>query len=219
VRTLQFSLFGFKYNVQPGFWFFLGIIVLMGMRPGSFLYPVLGAVAVAIAMIVHELGHAVAAKAFKLWVRPIELGFFMGVTPHQATTPWRSVAITLAGPGAGFALAALAVALDSALMLANVQLPALSTLLQFTLIVNVLLSAFNLLPTLPLDGGSALRSALTPLWGERRAWKYVSMLSVGVCIALVTLAFSMGEFFLMAFAGMFLWQNLQRLREMGVLGG
>jgi stage IV sporulation protein FB len=219
VRTLQFSLFGFKYNVQPGFWLFLGVVLIMGMQPGSLLHPILRTVAVAIAMIVHELGHAAVARAFKLWVRPIELGFFLGTTPHQPTTPWRSLAITLAGPGAGFALAALALLAQGGLMATGVQLPALSTLLEFTLVINVLLSAFNLLPTLPMDGGNAVRSALTVVWGERRAWQYASLLSVGVCIALALFAFNVGEFILLAFAGMFLWENLQRLRQLGVIGG
>ncbi|MDO4917518.1 MAG: site-2 protease family protein, partial [Rothia sp. (in: high G+C Gram-positive bacteria)] len=53
---------------------------------------------VALGVLIHELGHALAAVALKVRVQYISLTLWGGVTKIGAATPWSSLIISLAGP-------------------------------------------------------------------------------------------------------------------------
>lgn len=214
MRTVQFSLFGFKYHAHPGFWLFLGIVMLFSLQGGNTSGAIIAPLAVALAFIVHELGHAATARLFGLWVRPIELGFLVGTTTHQPTTPWRQFAISISGPFAGFVMAALAILISFGATAAKLQQPWLFSAMNYLAAINVMLSCFNLLPIIPFDGGNAVRSAVTALWGVRNGWMVASGLSVVLGTALALFGLQSGMMLLTAFMGFAVWQNIQALREL-----
>nr|WP_233604589.1 site-2 protease family protein [Micromonospora sp. HM5-17] len=112
-------------------------------------------------VLLHELGHALAARRYGIGVRGITLELLGGYTEmdRDAPSPRVDLVVSLAGPAVSLAVGVAAVAVALALpdgTLANrfaVQLAA----------SNVLVAFFNALPGLPLDGGRALRAAVWAL--------------------------------------------------------
>jgi Zn-dependent protease/CBS domain-containing protein len=122
------------------------------------------------AVLLHELGHALAALHSDVQARAVILLPIGGVTLMDETMlqkpdTWRDVRLALAGP-----LLNLAVGAISGVMLYSVvpeiglwQKPLLysGALLRSFVWSNLLLGALNLLPAYPLDGGQVLRAFLT----------------------------------------------------------
>ena len=102
-------------------------------------------------ILVHELGHFVEARRQGLHVTlPTFIPFFGAFVMHrQATTPWRSAYIALAGPFVGGLGAAVVWASGSARD---------SALLVVLANIGFLLNASNLLPISILDGATVVRS-------------------------------------------------------------
>ncbi|MDQ3592171.1 MAG: M50 family metallopeptidase [Actinomycetota bacterium] len=117
------------------------------------------AVLLYLSVLLHEISHAVAAKAYGMTVRSVELHFLGGVTEiaEEATTAVREAVIAVVGPLTSLAIGAAAwfatpLAPDGLLHLA----------LQALAGANLVIGVLNLLPGLPLDGGRVLRAAV---WG------------------------------------------------------
>jgi len=115
-------------------------------------------------VLVHELGHAMAARAYGLKVHRITLQMLGGVTEtdRQDISPGRQFVIAGVGPLLSLALGGFGLALaqvlssGTVLHLLAVQLGA----------ANLLVGVFNLLPGLPLDGGQLTRAAIWKLSGS-----------------------------------------------------
>ncbi|GAA2956565.1 site-2 protease family protein [Glutamicibacter bergerei] len=123
------------------------------------------AVVIALAVLVHEVAHALTARAFKWPDAHIVLTLMGGHTQFGSfkAKPGASLAVAMAGPLSNFVLAGLA-------WLA-MQIPSLGLypglLLNFFVYANLLLGAFNALPGLPLDGGRLVESAVWKLTGSQ----------------------------------------------------
>jgi Zn-dependent protease len=105
-------------------------------------------------ILVHELGHVVEARRQGLDVSAPMFIPFIGAyvkIRHAGLTPWRNALISLAGPAAGGAAAAVVWAIGSARD--SQQLIALAY-------IAFLLNAFNMIPIGFLDGGQIFRSML-----------------------------------------------------------
>lgn len=179
---LALILFSFSRNVFPQ--------ALPGLSGAAYL--LVGAVAAVLflaSLLLHELGHALVARAKGIHVLGITLFMFGGVarTSREASTPGAEFQIAGAGPLVSFLLAAFfwAVAYygaqwgldDSVVVVAG----ALSTL-------NLVLAIFNLLPGFPLDGGRLLRSLLWRVTGSlTTATRWSTIAGQGVGYLLVGL--------------------------------
>lgn len=113
---------------------------------------------------VHELAHAVCARALGMDVQSIEITPFGGVARVAALAgmPSREAAVALAGPAASLLVAMGAVFVHR-------FMPYAEDLLRSIIAMNLSLCALNLLPAFPLDGGRVLRASLTPALGLERA--------------------------------------------------
>jgi Zn-dependent protease len=148
-------ILGIPVRIEPSF---LLISALVGSLGGTVMQMITWVVVVFVGVLVHEMGHALMMKYFGF--EPfIVLHGFGGLAGREGsfgrTSIWREVAISLAGPGAGFLLGLLAFAL-----LAFVPAPVLGGLaemLKILLWVTVFWGALNLLPMMPLDGGNVAR--------------------------------------------------------------
>jgi membrane-associated protease RseP (regulator of RpoE activity) len=104
-------------------------------------------------ILIHELGHVVAARSQGLKVSwPTFIPFFGAyVTIERAgLTPWKNALISLAGPFAGGAAAMLVWGIGA--VDGSAQLEVLAN-------IGFLLNAFNMLPIGFLDGGQTVRAA------------------------------------------------------------
>lgn len=197
--SLQFPVGPFPVVVEPSFWIFS---VLLGWSDR----PELVASWVAIcfvSILVHELGHGLVSRAFgaTAWIRLYSFGGLC--YSDRRHSKWRDIAVSVAGPAAGFCLGGLVV-------LANHFNPTDNPFGRYCLYqamwVNFGWGALNLLPVLPLDGGHVLANLL----GEKRK-RLTTWVSAGVaCAAAVAAAVWLRDDYLAVFMG---WLGLMSLSD------
>jgi Zn-dependent protease len=220
LRRMRFRIGKIPVRVQPAFFL---VALLLGASGDDVRTVVAWGLIVFGSVLLHELGHAVAGLAFGL-EPSIELH------PMGGTTSWTSkeslraaprVVISLAGPFAGFVLAAVVVALGPR------AFPSFAGGFVYAnlLFVNLTWGLLNLVPMLPLDGGNVMRhllNALTSGRGEAPA-RIVSMavaaLSLGTVLLLRALgvALPFSSWWVMMLAAVFAstnWRELQELRAL-----
>lgn len=225
---LHFSVLGIPVRVHPLFWL---SAVLLGMN-GSKGEPILVALwvlAVFLSVLVHELGHALAARAHG-WEPWITLQTFGGLASYRPTyrSPRAVLIITLAGPFAGFLFASLIVVSVRLLgfpVMFQLGGPAGLSLfagplanLNTTLLVNDLLwinifwGIINLLPVYPLDGGQVARTLLS-LTSRGDAIRQSLQLSVvtGAAVAVYALL-RLNDGYLCMFFAMLAFSSYQTLQ-------
>ena len=191
---------------------FLVMAGVLGMSQGGPEVVAIWIAIVFVSVLAHELGHAFVGRMFGLTPQ-IELHGMGG------TTSWieprdvghaRGIAISLAGPFAGFAIAALLFACGR--LGFHPQHPLVRRAFEQAFQINFYWGIFNLAPLLPLDGGNVLRGALNLLTkgrGEKPA-RIVSILVGGVLLAFAALV---GAIWLGALGAFFTWANVQAYRQ------
>jgi Zn-dependent protease len=168
--------FGIPVYVSPYLFLVAAVLVaLYGGSPGSLPGSLHGSVArygvaaafvilLYISVLLHELSHSVVARAFRLPVRRIvlyPLGGFSVVDP-EPPTPGQEFMVSAAGPAMSLVLAGIGY-----LVLRQVHSSGIAhALLELLVLTNVLVTVFNMLPGLPLDGGRVLRAGLWKLTGN-----------------------------------------------------
>jgi Zn-dependent protease len=178
-------------------------------------------------LILHEFGHAIAARRQGIAVTRIELFLFGGLTEmsRDAATPGEDFKIAAAGPLATLVVVLICLGIDLAIvgphrLVHAVELdgsvPITPVLLSLSWLVpmNVLILLFNLVPAFPLDGGRIARAAVWGATGDRlRASRLAAQLGQGFALLLagggIWLMFSYKSFsglWLLAIAFM-LWQS------------
>jgi len=118
-------------------------------------------------VLVHEVAHAAAARAYGMPATRIVINLWGGHTQFEAdaTTPLRSFVIAVVGP-----LSNVALALAAWPLLLVTERGSLTDLLVFAFIVtNGVVAVFNVVPGLPLDGGRMLEAVIWKIRGDRNA--------------------------------------------------
>ncbi len=147
---------------------------------------VLTALAFMASLLVHELSHALVALRFGVGVRRIDLWLLGGVSQLSSspTTPRAQFLISVAGPGASAAVAAVTWGTGSALAAWGAPAFVVSPVLWLA-VANGILAVFNLVPAAPLDGGRVLAAAVWWRTGdERRGTKAAAVAGRAFGIAL-----------------------------------
>lgn len=124
-------------------------------------------------VLLHELGHAVAAQHYNIPVHDILLLPIGGLArlSRMPEKPSQELVVSLAGPAVNLVLIvallpfmgvglAMQAAQEGSLRLPPTMTPGLLNLVTFLLMTNVTLLLFNMLPAFPLDGGRVLRALL-----------------------------------------------------------
>lgn len=114
------------------------------------------------------------------WGKPVP------VNPHFFRRPMQDMAlVSIAGPGSNVVLAVFSALLYHIYMiLPGDRFDLMEELLAYSVIINIVLALFNLLPVPPLDGSKILMAILPPQWAER----YEQLGMYGVFIVLFLIA-------------------------------
>lgn len=206
---LRFRLLGIPVRIHPFFWLFS---LVMGANAGGPDRIAIWVGCVFVSILVHELGHAALARRFG-WPPEIilfSLGGLATFRPDARRTTAKMVAISLAGPGAGFVFYLVLWAIwlltgsgerGSALEFAFRQL----------FFINLYWGLLNLLPVFPLDGGQVVRELL--ISRSRQSGEALSAkISMAVGAAVAIYFFLNGQLYVALLFGLLAWQSAQMLQ-------
>src|SRR6185369_16050600 len=166
-------------------------------------------------IILHELSHAMVAKARNLPVRSITLFALGGVAQieKEAGEPSTEFWMGIAGPITSALIGVICLMLAWALGWSPLEMPdtPLLAMLMWLGFINISLAIFNLIPGFPLDGGRILRGIIWWLTGDairatRIATRIGQVIAVGFIVLGVVRFFSGAGFdgLWIAFIGWFL---------------
>jgi stage IV sporulation protein FB len=183
---------GTVIRIHVTFFLLLAWIGAMHARQGGIGDALAGMAFIAVVfacVVLHELGHAAAARRYGIATPDITLLPIGGLARLERIPeePWREIAVALAGPAVNVAICLLL-----ALVLGGVPAPAegLSVedpragFLARLFWVNAFLVLFNLIPAFPMDGGRVLRAALALGMPHARATRVAARVGQGVAILL-----------------------------------
>jgi Zn-dependent protease len=184
-------IFGIRIGVSVSWFFVLFFLiywlareyfpqVLGGSSTTDYVIAVAAALGYFASLILHELGHALAARRLGIPIAGIDLWFFGGLSHmrREPQTAGEELEIAAAGPLVTLALCLICIALGVALTsggrfaeLAVTSTTATTTplvaLLGWLGFINAILFVFNIVPAFPLDGGRIARAIVWWRTGDR----------------------------------------------------
>lgn len=214
------KFFGIDVYIHGTFWLLPLVILLGAVSAGAtleqtaaellFIFVIFGCV------VLHEVGHALAARAFGVATRDITLYPIGGVASLERIPehPWWEIAIALAGPAVNLLIAGgLFAGLIAGTLIfpwsGDTYEPLTVQIFVFKVFwANVMLAGFNLLPCFPMDGGRVLRAVLAMRMNRVRATEIAA--GVGSVVAglfmVVGLVFGIFGLMILAFVVFLLGQ-------------
>lgn len=230
---LHFRLLNIPVRIHPLFWLVSAMIGGRGDLTSALVF--VGCVFVSI--LVHEFGHGLSSRWLGSEPEGIVLYSMGGLcySHLDRRTPWKKIVMIFCGPGAGFLLFLLVVAILNLLygihpadalavigigqgdiMEVRQRLPEsrlIRLIVPQMLWINLLWGLFNLLPLWPLDGGqitSTFLGKVNPRDGER--WGHIIALLTAA--AIVMWAISREDYYIAVFVGFIGFMNYQILQSM-----
>lgn len=197
-------------------------------QPGADIWYTVAAIVVGIflSVLLHELGHALTARAAGVGVQEVVIGGFFGYARlmPQRVKRLTAIGIVLAGPMANLALFAVLWALLSfpsfdqtraiaVIGYSSIPFPVwLVKAVGVLAIVNLAMFVFNLFPAYPLDGGRITDLILQRFVGPQTGLWISALLGIGIGLFVAVFGARFG--FLMMLIGAFIAiVNLSRLRR------
>ncbi len=195
------KLFGIPISLHISILFFLWPVV--SSRKDDPAHALEYVILVILSILLHELGHALAAKRYKLKGLSIMLHGFGGFATSSGDRNWKqSLVITLAGPAVTFVLGIVC------LVVGKVEFAGASfgteAYTQWWLIyslgtLNILLGFLNMIPSLPFDGGLTVQAILHRTMTHLKAMRAVGHIGLVFSPLLIIYGLLRGD----AFVGLF----------------
>ena len=224
------SLFGIPFFIDPSWFFILALVTLL--KAGNFdpSFQSVSAWSLGLVMalllfasvLLHELGHSLVARSQGIKVNSITLFIFGGVAAidRESQTPGDAFQVAIAGPGVSLCLFGLFYGLTQVLPTENLGYLVAADLAR----INLVLTLFNLIPGLPLDGGQVLKAAIWKLTGNRlqgvrwaaQAGKLIGSLAIAVSLGL-TLLTGVWTVLWLALIGSFVYRNANAYDRLTIL--
>ncbi len=215
-----FRVFGIRIGANPSWFLFLFLMIywlsgyfaeiLVGYSNSvSFAVAIAATLLFFASLLLHELGHSLAARRQGIATIGIDLWLFGGVAnlSRDSNTPGEEFKVAAAGPAVTALI--VAVCLGAAVLTSQgtslidaatgkiIASSPLTALIGWLGIINVALLLFNLVPAFPLDGGRIARAAAWKVTGERgkgtRFAGYLGQLFGSLMILLGILVLTRGE--------------------------
>lgn len=212
---MNFSMFGFPITIQMSFIGVIGVLGFVQYQDRIDLIVAFVVVAV-IAVLIHEFGHAFAARSQGTHGVPeISLEGMAGYTRYrlqEQPSRAQSIFISVAGPLAGIVQGLIIVGIGLSGVIESTNFT--ENLFRMGLFVTFGWSAFNLMPIVPLDGGHIMTDLLpgsVPVRGRRAAM--VSAVVAIVAAGGLYFLFRGGALFAAVILGGMAWQNIQTIQR------
>ncbi len=177
-------------------------------------------------VLLHELGHSIAAQYYGVDVEQIVLLPIGGVAQlsMMPEKPIQEFVIAIAGPAVNFGLAILLgiIALLAGISLSLDRLPSLLlglnrmsllALFGYVFSSNLLLGVFNLIPAFPMDGGRVLRALLATRMQYLRATTAAVAIGQILAVGMGIFGFIQGNFFWVLIA-LFIYSGAGQERQL-----
>jgi stage IV sporulation protein FB len=167
-------IFGSEIRIHVTFFLLLawiGIAHYLQGGPPAAVEGIAFIVAIFACVVLHELGHALAARRYGIRTPDITLLPIGGLArlERMPEKPGQEIVVALAGPAVNVVIAGVLVLIMNAgfdmAALQRLDDPALSFVVRLAS-VNMFLVLFNLIPAFPMDGGRVLRAVLA-IWLPR----------------------------------------------------
>ena len=184
------SIFGIEVRIHLTFLLFLIWIWFSYYQIAGFAGAVQGVLfilALFACVLLHEFGHAFAARGFGIQTPDITLLPIGGVArlSRIPEKPWQELVVAIAGPLVNVVIAAALIfvihgsaALEQLEYLESPRIELLAKLVS----VNVMLVLFNLIPAFPMDGGRVLRALLAMAMPYARATQIAAWIGQGLAV-------------------------------------
>jgi Zn-dependent protease/CBS domain-containing protein len=177
-------------------------------------------------VVLHELGHSLAALRYGVPVKQIVLLPIGGVAElgRMPEKPIQEFVIAIAGPLVNFALAIILALLGLALgqnfgvwpsadLFDNLGQLSFNAIFNYVFVSNLFLGIFNLLPAFPMDGGRVLRALLATQLSYQRATSIAVTIGQALAWMLGLYGFLNGNFFTILIA-VFIFSGAEAERQL-----
>jgi Zn-dependent protease len=203
---------GIDVNIHATFALLVAWVMLTHWMPGQKLNAAIGGLtfvtAIFVCVLLHELGHALAARRFGIGTRDITLLPIGGVArlERMPEKPIQELWVALAGPTVNVVIAAI---LYAWLLLTHQLVPlsqlgvATGPFVERLLIVNLILIVFNMIPAFPMDGGRCVRALLALRLEYAKATRIAAGIGQVIAVGFVVLGLFSNPFLLLI--GVFVW--------------
>jgi Zn-dependent protease len=184
------SIFGIKVRIHLTFLLFLVWIWFINYQVGGFEGAVQGVLFILglfACVLLHEFGHAFAAKGFGIHTPDITLLPIGGVArlDRIPEKPWQELVVAIAGPMVNVVIvAALVFVMHASAALDqpdDLESPTIG-FLEKMVYINKMLVLFNLIPAFPMDGGRVLRALLAMAMPYVRATQIAAWIGQGLAV-------------------------------------
>lgn len=170
-------------------------------------------VALYVSVLVHEIAHVLAARAYRMRVDSVTLHLLGGETiiEGESRTPVQELITSIVGPLASLAIALGAFAVSDAMGIGTT-----SDVIWSIAWVNLIVAAFNMLPGLPLDGGRVFRAIIWLVTGDEetgvRIAGWIGRLTAVAVVVVAVLTFTNARdtvinVLIAALVAWFLWEG------------
>jgi Zn-dependent protease len=207
------SVFGIAVRIHVSFLIYLAFICFSSYQEAGAEGAIQGGLLVLTLfafVLLHEFGHAFAARTFGIRTPDITLYVIGGVArlTRIPDKPWQELVVAVAGPLVNVVIF---VVLRGAIHLEQAQDP--ENLEKIELLARVanynwLLLVFNLIPAFPMDGGRVLRSLLAMIMPYLRATEIAARLGQGIAILFAVYGFFRDPF--LVFIALFVFYGAQQ---------
>jgi Zn-dependent protease/CBS domain-containing protein len=202
------DVFGIRVGADGTWFVFLFLIILLLSSPFrnvlhssdtvAYITTVVTVLLFFVSLVIHELGHAFAARRQGITVKSIQLYMFGGLTQlsRDSETPGEELKVAIAGPLGTLAFLLVCLVVDLAIVGPNrlwhsvrledtVRITPVLLSLSWLLAMNVIILVFNLVPAYPLDGGRIARALVWKRTGDQwRGTRAAARLGEGFAILL-----------------------------------
>src|SRR5919108_5123698 len=196
-------IFGIRVGVNSSWFLVLFVVIFVLWDSLSktldasdttvYVVAVVAAASFFMSIVLHELGHALAARREGIGVDGIDLFLFGGVMKmsRETDSPGAEFRVAIAGPLVTLAIMALASAAaivlagsdsfwDAARLSSSADASPVEVVISLLVSMNLVLLVFNLVPAFPLDGGRIARAAAWAITGDRhRATRFAARIGIG----------------------------------------